>query len=235
MPSISSGAPAAAPGAEADGTVSSITPGPTGAVTAGTTVTGRRSDAVAPNFNGNPAPTPDSGGPGLNPLFLRVQSTASTLTSKLSSLVALTVTVQPRQRLYPRSYYILIPIINIFLRCTWIFTIIPTPHLFLWKPKFSTGPSKAAANLNHGNWHSDSQLQVLKPGPQAQAALDNSQIWENSSQRFNESLLIFIVAALELYRRAQWALLRLENEHLTNASRYRAFCWVPPLEGKTTV
>eukprot|EP00929_Paragymnodinium_shiwhaense_P054232 TRINITY_DN27171_c0_g1_i1.p1 TRINITY_DN27171_c0_g1~~TRINITY_DN27171_c0_g1_i1.p1 ORF type:complete len:842 (+),score=161.12 TRINITY_DN27171_c0_g1_i1:102-2627(+) len=42
-------------------------------------------------------------------------------------------------------------------------------------------------------------------------------------------LFIFVVSAFEIYRRAQWAILRIEHEHLTNSSKYRTLCWVPPL------
>eukprot|EP00392_Amoebophrya_sp_AT5.2_P008624 g8652.t1 len=52
---------------------------------------------------------------------------------------------------------------------------------------------------------------------------------EQCSVALSSNLIVFLAAAGELYRRAQWALIRLENEHLTNASHYRAFCWVPPM------
>lgn len=39
----------------------------------------------------------------------------------------------------------------------------------------------------------------------------------------------FVMSAFEIYRRAQWAILRIEHEHLTNSSKYRTLCWVPPL------
>jgi len=42
-------------------------------------------------------------------------------------------------------------------------------------------------------------------------------------------VLNFCLSAFEIYRRAQWVILRVEHEHLTNSSRYRTLCWVPPL------
>eukprot|EP01069_Polyplicarium_translucidae_P002501 Polyplicarium_translucidae@DN2047_c0_g1_i2.p1 len=37
-------------------------------------------------------------------------------------------------------------------------------------------------------------------------------------------------ASLEICRRSAWLAIRLENEHLTNSSRYRAMLWVPKLD-----
>merc|ERR1712118_408291 len=42
-------------------------------------------------------------------------------------------------------------------------------------------------------------------------------------------LVVLIVALLELYRRSQWLILRVEHEHLTNQSKYRTLCYVPLL------
>ncbi|CAD7937827.1 unnamed protein product [Amoebophrya sp. A25] len=96
-----------------------------------------------------------------------------------------------RQKMLPDYFYIIVPILNFFLRFTWILTIIPTPRFFL------CGDEKDEASL-------------------CPAALSSN-------------LIVFLAAAGEIYRRGQWALLRLENEHLTNASKFRAFCWVPPM------
>jgi hypothetical protein len=46
---------------------------------------------------------------------------------------------------------------------------------------------------------------------------------------FTHDSLLFFIQVFELFRRAFWAILRLENEHLTNSSKFRAFCFVPPL------
>lgn len=51
-----------------------------------------------------------------------------------------------------------------------------------------------------------------------------------TASAFNSECFIFMISALELVRRAIWATIRLEHEHLSNASRFRAVCWVPPLE-----
>eukprot|EP00388_Colpodella_angusta_P018399 GDKJ01045794.1.p1 GENE.GDKJ01045794.1~~GDKJ01045794.1.p1 ORF type:complete len:671 (+),score=158.42 GDKJ01045794.1:2-2014(+) len=45
----------------------------------------------------------------------------------------------------------------------------------------------------------------------------------------NSEILIFIISVVEICRRALWTTLRIENEHLTNAGRYRAMLWVPQL------
>lgn len=45
----------------------------------------------------------------------------------------------------------------------------------------------------------------------------------------NSELLVFIISVIEILRRGMWATLRIEHEHLTNASRYRAMLWVPPV------
>lgn len=45
----------------------------------------------------------------------------------------------------------------------------------------------------------------------------------------SKDFIIFIASLIEIIRRGQWSLLRCEHEHLTNNSRYRALCWVPPL------
>lgn len=41
----------------------------------------------------------------------------------------------------------------------------------------------------------------------------------------------FLVAGLEIARRCQWTLLRVEYEHLTNASKFRSLCYVPAMRG----
>jgi hypothetical protein len=45
----------------------------------------------------------------------------------------------------------------------------------------------------------------------------------------SKDFIIFVASLIEIIRRAQWSLLRCEHEHLTNNSRFRAFCWIPPL------
>eukprot|EP00927_Polykrikos_kofoidii_P010946 TRINITY_DN14621_c0_g2_i1.p1 TRINITY_DN14621_c0_g2~~TRINITY_DN14621_c0_g2_i1.p1 ORF type:complete len:712 (+),score=94.51 TRINITY_DN14621_c0_g2_i1:124-2259(+) len=42
-------------------------------------------------------------------------------------------------------------------------------------------------------------------------------------------IFISALSVVELFRRAQWAIVRIEHEHLTNSSKYRTLCWVPPL------
>lgn len=49
----------------------------------------------------------------------------------------------------------------------------------------------------------------------------------------SQECIVFVLSAFELYRRAQWAIIRIEHEHLTNASRYRSLCWVPPFSVAT--
>jgi hypothetical protein len=44
-----------------------------------------------------------------------------------------------------------------------------------------------------------------------------------------DNIVVFVVAFLELYRRSQWLLLRVEHEHLTNRSKFRTLCYVPLL------
>ncbi|CEM00571.1 unnamed protein product [Vitrella brassicaformis CCMP3155] len=51
------------------------------------------------------------------------------------------------------------------------------------------------------------------------------------NERLNSNLITLWVSTMEILRRTLWALIRLENEHLTNSSRYRAMLWVPPLLG----
>lgn len=51
-----------------------------------------------------------------------------------------------------------------------------------------------------------------------------------SASTFNSECFSFAIGALELFRRAIWAIIRLEHEHLSNAGRFRSVCWVPPLE-----
>mmetsp|Transcript_48412 Transcript_48412/g.105379 ORF Transcript_48412/g.105379 Transcript_48412/m.105379 type:complete len:708 (-) Transcript_48412:532-2655(-) len=46
---------------------------------------------------------------------------------------------------------------------------------------------------------------------------------------YGADIVLFFVSAGEIYRRAQWVILRFEHEHLTNASKYRSVLWVPPL------
>eukprot|EP00070_Physeter_catodon_P037328 XP_028344222.1 SPX and EXS domain-containing protein 1-like [Physeter catodon] len=42
-------------------------------------------------------------------------------------------------------------------------------------------------------------------------------------------LLNLVISVVEISRRAAWVVLRLENEHISNSSKYRATLWVPPL------
>ncbi|PFH38151.1 SPX domain-containing protein [Besnoitia besnoiti] len=43
------------------------------------------------------------------------------------------------------------------------------------------------------------------------------------------NLLILLISLIEICRRAAWTVLRLEHEHLSNSSKFRAMLWVPPL------
>ncbi|KYF49734.1 SPX domain-containing protein, partial [Toxoplasma gondii ARI] len=43
------------------------------------------------------------------------------------------------------------------------------------------------------------------------------------------NLLILVISLMEICRRAAWIVVRLEHEHLSNSSKYRAVLWVPPL------
>lgn len=45
----------------------------------------------------------------------------------------------------------------------------------------------------------------------------------------SQECVLFVLSAFEIYRRAQWAVIRIEHEHLTNSSRFRSLCWVPLL------
>jgi len=50
-----------------------------------------------------------------------------------------------------------------------------------------------------------------------------------SNRHVNSNLLVFFISAFEIVRRCTWSVIRIENEHLNNTSRYRLFLWVPPL------
>ncbi|KAH0477584.1 MAG: uncharacterized protein KVP18_003413 [Porospora cf. gigantea A] len=50
-----------------------------------------------------------------------------------------------------------------------------------------------------------------------------------SSELLMSTVLALIVSAVEIVRRCGWCILKLETEHLTNSSRYRAMLWVPKL------
>jgi len=51
---------------------------------------------------------------------------------------------------------------------------------------------------------------------------------------FNDAQgLVLILSVLEIYRRAQWALIRLENENLSNFEKYRAVLEIPRLPKET--
>eukprot|EP00922_Rhytidocystis_sp_ex-Travisia-forbesii_P049623 GHVS01073843.1.p1 GENE.GHVS01073843.1~~GHVS01073843.1.p1 ORF type:complete len:920 (+),score=172.47 GHVS01073843.1:197-2956(+) len=50
-----------------------------------------------------------------------------------------------------------------------------------------------------------------------------------ADKELNATLIALVVSAIEIMRRSAWTLLRLENEHLTNSSKYRAMLWVPRL------
>jgi hypothetical protein len=43
-----------------------------------------------------------------------------------------------------------------------------------------------------------------------------------------DAFFLFL-ATFEVYRRAQWAIIRIEHEHVANPSKYRSMVWVPPL------
>ncbi|KAJ6899841.1 phosphate transporter PHO1 [Populus alba x Populus x berolinensis] len=43
----------------------------------------------------------------------------------------------------------------------------------------------------------------------------------------NKETMITLVASLEIIRRGMWNFFRLENEHLNNVGKYRAFKFVP--------
>lgn len=248
-----------------------------------------------------------------------------------------------RQRLYPRYFYILIPILDVFGRFLWIFTIMPAPRLFFCEHayKFTTTTTvppwmkrslldsvvqsandehedpavflhKVAAELERERrvvaststwsagsrsstsvetwWNStasrsststNSTTAALYPPYSTSSSIrlhgaggggtaapplfltatgtagrgdvvagtstmalaadhsalghqhrspDASDLTRNPflcPPLLSESILLFGLACCELFRRAIWAVLRFEHEHLTNASKYRAFCWVP--------
>ncbi|CDJ66016.1 SPX domain-containing protein, putative [Eimeria necatrix] len=43
------------------------------------------------------------------------------------------------------------------------------------------------------------------------------------------NLVLLFISVIEIMRRGAWVVLRLENEHVNNSSRFRAILWVPPL------
>ncbi|OEH80267.1 spx domain-containing protein [Cyclospora cayetanensis] len=43
------------------------------------------------------------------------------------------------------------------------------------------------------------------------------------------NLVLLFISVVEILRRGAWVVLRLENEHVNNSSRFRAILWVPPL------
>lgn len=47
--------------------------------------------------------------------------------------------------------------------------------------------------------------------------------------RLNAAMIAVFISSMEIMRRCAWLILRLENEHLTNSSRYRAMLWVPKM------
>jgi predicted AAA+ superfamily ATPase len=46
----------------------------------------------------------------------------------------------------------------------------------------------------------------------------------------NYQVMIFVLAFIEAFRRAQWALLRVENENVNNFEKYRTFLEVPEVQ-----
>jgi hypothetical protein len=44
---------------------------------------------------------------------------------------------------------------------------------------------------------------------------------------FNREMSVLFLSILEIYRRGQWNVLRMENEHLNNVGRFRAFEEIP--------
>eukprot|EP00475_Leptophrys_vorax_P036158 TRINITY_DN6058_c0_g1_i2.p1 TRINITY_DN6058_c0_g1~~TRINITY_DN6058_c0_g1_i2.p1 ORF type:complete len:862 (+),score=230.97 TRINITY_DN6058_c0_g1_i2:308-2587(+) len=45
---------------------------------------------------------------------------------------------------------------------------------------------------------------------------------------FNREMSVWFLSTLEIYRRGQWNVLRMENEHLNNCGNFRAFQEIPP-------
>ncbi|XP_053992896.1 xenotropic and polytropic retrovirus receptor 1-like [Hylaeus volcanicus] len=48
-----------------------------------------------------------------------------------------------------------------------------------------------------------------------------------TDKQMNSEILLLVISSLEIIRRSVWVILRLENEHLTNSSKYRAILWIP--------
>jgi hypothetical protein len=44
---------------------------------------------------------------------------------------------------------------------------------------------------------------------------------------FNREMSVMFLSALEIYRRGQWNILRMENEHFNNCGKFRAFHEIP--------
>lgn len=51
----------------------------------------------------------------------------------------------------------------------------------------------------------------------------------SDSSNVSLEIVFFVFSAIEVYRRGQWSVIRLENEHLKNPSKFRVTDWVPPL------
>ena len=83
---------------------------------------------------------------------------------------------------YPRAFYYVAAVTNLFLRFTWLITLTLT---------------------------------------------------EKDNEFFFSFKWISIVALLELYRRWQWALIRIENEQLNNYEKYRTLLTIPDINDYT--
>lgn len=44
---------------------------------------------------------------------------------------------------------------------------------------------------------------------------------------FNREMSVLFLSIMEIYRRGQWNVLRLENEHYNNCGKFRAFKEIP--------
>ena len=63
------------------------------------------------------------------------------------------------------------------------------------------------------------------------STLSDHELSERVKHDLKWHMLLLLLAAVELYRRAQWAILRVEWEHLSQNKKlqHRNFCWVPLL------
>jgi len=56
-----------------------------------------------------------------------------------------------------------------------------------------------------------------------------STLTPSDSSNLYLEVVFFVLSGVEIYRRAQWSVIRVENEHLRNPSKFRVIDWVPPL------